>query len=171
METENRNELIELFGKLFGEAVANEIRKYDSKKVDETNYSEDVKNIKRIIDSAVEKICDGIESAKKEILERIDYRRNMDLTDPITIGPITVPSPTDPWKTNPCPYAPPYTPTTDPLSPLGPVITYSGNNNDGVVRVVTTTTAGGSSDFPTAHTYTSLTAEDIDSVLYSMFGQ
>jgi hypothetical protein len=157
---EDRNELIELFGKLFGEAVANEIRKYDSKKVDETNYSEDVKNIKRIVDSAVDKICDSIESAKKEILERIDSN----LTDPIR--PLTVPNPLEPWTTAPRPY------TQDPLSPLGPIITTYGNDDDRVTMTTTgRTTAGGSSDFPTVHTYTSLTAEDIDSVLYSLFGQ
>ena len=89
METENRNELIELFGKLFGEAVANEIQKYDSRKVNEVEYSEDVKNIKRIIDISVENICSSIESAiesaKKEILERIDLdsKRLPDLPDTI----------------------------------------------------------------------------------------
>lgn len=162
---EDRNELIELFGKLFGEAIANEIRKYDSNKVDETNYSEDVKNIKRIIDAAVEKICGSIESAKKEILERIDSRRLLDLTDPVK--PLTVPNPFEPYRTNP-----PYPFTPDPMSPLGPIITYCGNNDDRVTMTTTgRTTAGGSSDLPTTHTFTSLTAEDIDDVLYSMFGQ
>ena len=120
MNENNRNELIDLFGRLFGEAVAKEIGKYESRKVDESKYSEDVRILKGIIEKAVEdsteRVLSEITRTKQEILDRlyeIEQKVGNGGTD--TIGPIR------PWTT---PYYP-YTP--NPLDPLGPVITYTGD--------------------------------------------
>lgn len=173
---EERNKLIELFGKKFGEIVADEINKYESsnKRANESNYSEDVKNLKTIIEKAVDDICRYIGPDTALILERLDT-----IIEKLgVIAANTSPYTLKPWTTGPQTY--PYTP--NPLDPMGPVISY-GYNDD---RVNMTTTAGdksfpvadtyksstaGDKSLPVTHTYTSLTAEDIDDVLFSMFGQ
>ena len=120
MNEQERNELIELFGRLFGDAVAKEISKYEARKIDESKYSEDVRMLKSIIEKAVEdsteRVLSEITRTKQEILDRlneIEQRVGNGGTD--TIGPIR------PWTT---PYYP-YTP--NPFDPLGPVITYTGD--------------------------------------------
>lgn len=156
MEVEYKNKLIDTFGKLLGEVISEEIDKYVSKKTDETNYSEDVRNLKTIIENAVDDMCRYIGPDTALILERLDTIIEKLGIIAANTSPYTI----KPWTTSPVTY--PYTP--DPLNPLGPVITY-GNDDD---RVTLTTT--GDSNFPVVHTYSSL-PEGVDDVLYSIFGQ
>lgn len=161
MQEKDRNEMIELFGKIFGESIVNEIKKYEKKHNEEEaeNYSDDLKAIKKIVDNAVDDICRYIGTENGLLFEKLD--KIIDILDTLNNKIYT------PWTTPQIypntPQIYPYTP--DPLNPLGPVITY-GVDDD---RVTLTTT--GDQGFPATHTYSSLTAEDIEDVIYSMFGQ
>lgn len=155
----DKNELIELFGQMFGKIVADEIQKYDKDRQDDSKYSEDVKNIKTIVENAVDEICRYIGPDTALILERLDA-----IIEKLgIIAANTSPYSIKPWTTGPQIY--PNTP--DPLNPLGPVITY-GFNDDRVT--LTTTAATGDQNFPATHTTYSSFPEDLEDVIYSMFG-
>lgn len=135
MEEKDRNELIELFGKIFGESIVKEIKKYEKKHNEEEaeNYSDDLKAIKKIVDNAVDEICRYIGPENGLMFEKLD--KIIDLLESIrisqatkieTTGPDTI-QPNKPWTTPYVPY--PYYPN-EPLNPLGPVITYCGPTCD-----------------------------------------
>lgn len=119
-----KNELIELFGQVFGEAIAKEITKYEAKHLDELRYSDDVKAMKAIVENATELILKEIDRSKKEIVAELDeiklrLRSNDNITPWINPNPLR----TDPW---PWPY--------------GPTVTYTNGDDPNTVKGTKTVT-------------------------------
>lgn len=125
---QDTNEILELFGKLFGPLVQEEISKHipvqkapEPKTVKKRQDTSDkmkkaVEESTRVLEN---KVYDWIMSAKAEIIEKLN-----EISEKLDKAPE---SPLQPWTTNPFRTSPYYPYTPDPLSPLGPVITYTGD--------------------------------------------
>lgn len=120
------NDILELFGKLFGPMVQEEISKHiPVQKVPEQktmkkrqDTSDKVKKVveeyTRILEN---KVYDWVMSAKAEIIEKLN-----EISEKLDKAPE---SPLQPWITNPFRTSPYYPYKPDTVSPFGPVITYT----------------------------------------------
>ena len=131
---QDTNEILELFGKLFGPLVKEEISKHipvqkaqEPKTVKKRQDTSD--KVKKAVEESTRilenKAYDWIMSAKAEIIDKLnEISEKLDKTPE---------SPLQPWTPNPFRTSPYYPYAPDTVSPLGPVITYSvGGTSDSV---------------------------------------